>query len=198
MKLANVIKRIEKATGEKFERNGTQYYMKINDFTIDFFENGEGSESVRFITVNNDIFYRTINGVIEAIGCENGPKEVNEKVGMVEDSEVKTEIKSDNINHHDFLYDIEGEIENIELDANKDASKETDEIPKVIYSWSTKKTLNGFIWNVTRLTDMHILNTNGQYGKKITILSGMEPTRARAKTKAVKTIKLIKKEMEKK
>jgi len=82
MKLQNTIKRIEKATGKKIEKNGNMFFLTLpgKGNNLSFFENGEGSGNVRTICVtmkNGDdnpwngncynSFYRTLKHAINAV-----------------------------------------------------------------------------------------------------------------------------------
>ena len=50
----------------------------------------------------------------------------------------------------------------------------------VIYGWNTKKTRDGFRWNVTKMTPLKKPNKQGQYVKTIVFKTGIRKTRPQA------------------
>ncbi len=80
MKMNTIVKRIEKVTEQKFQLNNNMHWLKIDNQTISFFENGIGSGDVCNICIKTDCgddnpwnsncynsFHRTIKSAINYI-----------------------------------------------------------------------------------------------------------------------------------
>lgn len=132
MKLSNVIKRIEKKTGKKFEGENGRFYMRLENNTVSFYENEKGSGETMSITVtmhtddDNPMnancyksYHRTIKSAVNAISADWINEEVKKEEAIDEDKEVEN------------IEVIETKEDHQEIIETEEEAKETKEIKEV-------------------------------------------------------------------